>query len=147
MKSAVETRSWMPLRLSIAATLILLTIQGLTGNYVSIFGFTYPSGGVEQSISGFFKAVMNGGPYLILHAMVGIFILLLAVGVLVVSLLHSRIGVKIAAVLGLLFVISAGVGGYLFALSGFFAQGNTMEMGVSFIGAYAFYFITLWYTR
>ena len=40
-----------------------------------------------------------------------------------------------------------GLDGYLFVLSGFTAGGNTMQMGGASIGAYALYFVTLYYTK
>lgn len=139
-------KSWRPLRLSIVATLILLTLQGWTGDFVNVFVTTSPST-VQQSIGGFFSAVFGQGAFLAWHALEGILIILAAVGVLVVSLRYSRRNVKIGALLGLLTVLSAGLGGYYFVLSGFSGGGNTMQMGGSFLGAYAFYFITLWYTK
>lgn len=129
------------------ATLILLTLQGWTGDFVNVFVTTSPSTSVEQSVGGFFQAVVNGGLFVIWHGMEGFLILLSAIGVLVVSLRYPRRSVKIAALLGLITVVSAGLGGYLFVLSGFNAAGSTMQMGGSFIGAYAFYFIALWYTK
>jgi len=44
-------------------------------------------------------------------------------------------------------VVSAIIGGVLFVLSGFSAGGNSAQMGGSFIGAYAFYFIELYYAK
>jgi hypothetical protein len=102
---------------------------------------------VSQSVGGFFQAVLNGGLFLIWHGMEGFLILLSAIGVLVVSLRYRRRSVKVGAALGLITVVVAGLGGYLFVLSGFSAGGNSMQMGGGFIGAYAFYFITLYYTK
>jgi len=65
----------------------------------------------------------------------------------VVSLRYHRRSVKIAAVLGLITVIIAGLGGYLFVLSGFSNGGNSMQMGGTFEFAFAFYFIALYYTK
>ncbi|MDA4114508.1 MAG: hypothetical protein OK474_10725, partial [Thaumarchaeota archaeon] len=79
---------------------------------------------------------------MIWHGMEGILILLSAIGVLVISLRHRRRSVKIAAGLGLFFVLSAALGGYLFVISGFMNGGNSAQMGGSFIGAYAFFFLT-----
>jgi heme A synthase len=147
LDSANETRSWRPLRISVAITLILLTIQGWTGDVVNIFVTTSPTPTVSQSLGGFFQAVVNGGPLLIWHGMEGILILLSAIGVLVISLRYRRRSAKIAAALGLFFVLSAALGGYLFVLSGLMNGGNSAQMGGSFIGAYAFFFLTLWYTK
>ena len=138
--------NWRPLRLSIVATLVLLSLQAWTGDFVNVFVTTAPSP-VQQSISGFFGAVSGAGPFLVWHAIEGILILLSAVGVLVVSLRYDRRSVKVGALLGLVSVVVAGLGGYLFVLSGFSDGGNSMQMGGSFIAAYALYFITLWYTK
>jgi hypothetical protein len=90
---------------------------------------------------------MNGGLLLIWHGIEGFLILLSAVGVLVVSLRYHMRSVKLGALIGLVAVVVAGLGGYLFVLSGFSAPGNTMQMGGASIGAYALYFITLYYTK
>jgi len=142
-----ETRSWRPLRLSIVVTLILLGIQAWTGDFVNVFVTTSPATNVSQSVGGFFSAVMDGGLFLIWHGMEGFLILFSAIGVLVVSLRYHRRSVKIAAVLGLITVIIAGLGGYLFVLSGFSNGGNSMQMGGTFEFAFAFYFIALYYTK
>ena len=123
-----------------------MSIQAWTGDFVNTFVTTSPSS-VQQSVSGFFGAVAGAGPFLIWHAVEGILILLSAVGVLMVSLGCDRRSVKIGALLGLISVIAAGLGGYLFVLSGFSDGGNSMQMGGSFTAAYALYFITLWYTK
>lgn len=129
------------------ATLILLTLQGWTGDSVNVFVTTSQATTPSQSVGGFFSAVMNGGLLLIWHGMEGFLILFSAIGVLVVSLRYRRRSVKIGAAIGLVSVIVAGLGGCLFVLSGFSAPGNTMQMGGASIGAYALYFITLYYTK
>jgi hypothetical protein len=50
-------------------------------------------------------------------------------------------------VVGLLSVLSAALGGYLFVMSGFANGGNSAQMGGSFIAAYASHFMTLYYTK
>ena len=55
--------------------------------------------------------------------------------------------IRICAILGLVYVVVAGVGGLLFVLSGFTNNGNSAQMGGSFIGAYAFYFMELYYAK
>ena len=147
MEGDQETRSWRPLRLSVVATLILLSLQLWTGDFVNVFVTTASATAPAQSVGGFFMAVVNGGIFLIWHGMEGFLILLSAIGVLVVSLRYHRRSVKIGALLGLITVVIAGLGGYLFVLSGFTAPGNSMQMGGAAIGAYAFYFITLYYTK
>lgn len=147
MGDAPEFRSWRPLRLSIVATLILLTLQGWTGDFVNVFVTTSQAATPSQSVGGFFSTMMNGGLLLIWHGLEGFLILFSAIGVLVVSMRYHRRSVKIGAAIGLIAVIVAGLGGYLFVLSGFSAPGSTMQMGGAAIGAYALYFITLYYTK
>lgn len=143
----LETRSWRPLRLSIVATVILLGIQGWTGDFVNVFVTTTPATNVNQSLGGFFQAVVNGGDFLIWHGMEGFLILLSAVGVFVVSLRYHRRSVKIGAILGLITVVISGLGGYFFVLSGFTNGGNSMQMGGTFEVAFAIYLVTLYYTK
>jgi len=50
----LEVRSWRPLRLSVVATVILLGIQGWTGDFVNVFVTTTPTTNVNQSVDGFF---------------------------------------------------------------------------------------------
>jgi hypothetical protein len=147
MQGVSETRDWRPLRLSAVATLILMGIQAWTGDFVNVFLTSAFSTTVGQSIGGFFEAVLGNGPFLLLHGMLGFLVLLSAIGVLAVSFRFHRRSVRIAAVLGLVFIIVAGLGGYLFVLSGFSAGGSSMQMGGAFLGAFAMYFILLYYTK
>jgi len=134
-----------PLRLSIVATLLLLTFQSWLGDFVNVFVTTSSTSAV--SFSDFTQALVNQGPALVVHALVGFLVFLSGVGVLVVSLRRGDRRVKITAALALLAVVSAGVGGILFVLSGFSAGGSSMQMGGSFVAAYALYFIALYYTK
>ncbi|MDA4118048.1 MAG: hypothetical protein OK455_06865 [Thaumarchaeota archaeon] len=142
-----STLNWRPLRLSAVATLILLSLQAWSGDFVNVFITTGSKAEVNQSVAGFFQAVTGNGVFVLWHGMEGLLILGSAIGVLVVSLRYDRRSVKIAAGLGLLFILIAGLGGYFFVLSGFSAGGSSMQMGGSFIGSYAMYFITLYYTK
>jgi len=140
-------RSWRPLRLSAVATLVLMSIQGWTGDFVNVFITSTLPTSVDQSFGGFFQAVVGDNVLLLWHGMQGFLVLLSAIGVLVVSLRYQRRSVKIASGLGLLFIVVAGLGGYLFVLSGFSAGGNSMQMGGAFLGAYAMYFLALYYSK
>ncbi len=80
------------------------------------------------------------------HGVEGFLILLSAFGVLILALRYHRRSVKVAAGLGLLFALIAGLAGD-FVLSGFSAGGSSMQMGGSYLGAYAIYFIALYYTK
>lgn len=143
----VAGENWHRLRLLIVGTLIALTVQGWFGDTVNIFLIPTSPATVEQSASGLFQAITNIGPVLLIHASIGILILALSSIVLAFSLRSKPRNVQIPAILGLIMVISAAIGGVLFVLSGFSNGGNSAQMGGSYIGAYAFYFIELYYTK
>ncbi len=63
------------------------------------------------------------------------------------SLKSKPRNVQIPDILGLVMVVSAIIDGTLFVLSGFSADGVSAQMGGSFICAYAFYFIELFYAK
>lgn len=88
---------------------------------------------VEQSASGALKAVVNVGPTLIVHAFLGIAILAFAAAVVAFSLRAKPRNVQVLAILGLVMVVSAIIGGILFVLSGFSNNGVSVQMGGSFI--------------
>jgi hypothetical protein len=134
-----------PLRLSIVATLLLLTLQGWFGDFVNVFVTTTPTASV--SYADITTAIFNQGAGLILHALIGFLIFFAGIGALVVAHRHKIRNVTIATALGLLAVLSAGIGGILFVTSGFSAGGSSMQMGGSYIAAYALYFIALYYTK
>jgi hypothetical protein len=102
---------------------------------------------VDASLGSILTAVVNVGPTLIIHAFIGLAILALALVVLTFSLKSKPRSVQIPSILGLIMVISAIIGGTLFVLSGFSNNGVSAQMGGSFIGAYAFYFIELYYAK
>jgi hypothetical protein len=137
LDSFSETRGWRPRRLSIVATLVLLGMQGWTGDFANGFLTSTYSTNVSQSIGGFFQAALDGGPALTVHGMLGFLILLSAIGILAVSVRYRRRSVKVGGALGLIVTIVAGLGGYLFVLSGFSPGGNSKQMGGAFLGAYA----------
>lgn len=149
MTEAVKTPNRIPfrrLRIIIVATLIALTVQGWTGDATNLFSM-FPSGSVEQSVNGIFNGVVTTGFFLVWHAFEGIAIFALSLVVLAFSLKAKPRSVRICAILGLVYVVVAGVGGILFVWSGFTNNGNSAQMGGSFIGAYAFYFMELYYAK
>jgi predicted metal-binding membrane protein len=149
MTEAVKTfnrTSWRRLRIIIVATLIALTVQGWTGDATNLFSM-FPSGSVEQSLNGIFNGVLTTGFFLVWHTFEGIAIFALSLVVLAFSIKAKPKSVRICAILGLVYVVVAGVGGLLFVLSGFTNNGNSAQMGGGFIGAYAFYFTELYYAK
>jgi hypothetical protein len=153
VQDAVEERpkTGRRFRILLVFVLVVLTIQGWFGDTVNIF--VAPSSGITPppfSLSGFLNALESlPTPFLPLyHAFEGIFLIVLAVAVFALSFTWSKSrGVRIASGLGLVMVVSAAIGGFLFVMSGFSNGGNSAQMGGSFIGAYAFYFIALYYSR
>lgn len=129
--------------------LIIISVQGWFGDFVNIF--VAPSTGITPppfSISGFLHTVQSYGFFLIYHTYEGILLVILGTITAVLAFKwSSKWSVRICAILGLGSLASAGVGGLLFILSGFSYGGYSSDMGGSFIGAYAFYFLTLYYAK
>jgi hypothetical protein len=136
-------------RIFLVVILVILTVQGWFGDYVNIFvapatGTTPP----QFSLGGFFGAVQSLGFGLIWHTFEGIGLIALAAIAFALSFAWSRSrSVRIASGLGLLAIVSAAVGGFLFTMSGFSYGGGSAQMGGSFIGSYAMYFIALYYAK
>jgi hypothetical protein len=84
----------------------------------------------------------------IVHAVGGVLILLLTLGIVSVGFRKAQSrGVRLSSLLALISVLSAVAGGYLFVFSGFLANGNSAQMGGSFIAAYAMNFLVLYCSK
>jgi heme A synthase len=146
IKHTVTARKF---RILVVVTLVILTVQGWFGDTVNIF--YAPSSGITPppfTLGGFLQTVESLHFPLIWHAFEGITLVVLSVVVFALSFTWSNArSVRICAGLGLLMVVSAAIGGFLFVMSGFSNGGNSAQMGGSFIGAYAFYFMSLYYAR
>lgn len=82
------------------------------------------------------------------HAILGTVLGLLAIAILfIVFRFNSNIGIRVFGVLGFLAVLSAAYGGISFVLSGFQDNGGSAQMGGSFVGAYACYFLVLFFNK
>ena len=136
---------WRRLRILIVFTLVALAVQGWTGDAVNLFA--PPTGTVEQSLNGLLNEIVSTGFLPIWHAFEGLLILALSLLVLAFSIRSKPKSIRICAILGLVYVVVAGVGGILFVLSGGSNNGNSAQMGGSFIGAFAFYFMELYYAK
>lgn len=132
------------LRISIAAVLLLLTLQGWTGDFANLFA-VFPTGAVEPSLGAFWQAVVGSGVLVAYHAVEATLLITSSLAALVLSL-RVRVG-RLFTILGTLAIVSAAIGGVLFVLSGFQDNANSAQMGGSFIGAYAFYFLALYSTK
>ena len=137
-----------PLKLMTVLNLVLLTVQGWTGDTVNLFA-TFPPSAVN-GFAQFFSALLSAGPgpLALWHALEGLLVLLLAIGITVSAFRRSKSrNLRIVSLLALVSVASAAVGGYLFVFSGFLNNGNSAQMGGSFIGAYAMNFLLLYYSK
>lgn len=135
------------LKVLTAVNLIVLTVQAWTGDVVNLFA-VFPTGAVS-GMNGFFQSLVASGPgpLAIWHGVEGFLVLFLSIAIAALSFRSKARSVRAVSVLGLLAVISAALGGYLFVFSGYLNNGNSAQMGGSFLGAYAMYFLVLYYTK
>ncbi|MHB8568238.1 MAG: hypothetical protein ACYC7D_07340 [Nitrososphaerales archaeon] len=151
MKTTIDVvfRNAHRLRLLLVLILVVLTIQAWFGDTVNIF--VIPANGIgsaDYSLSAFFPTILSHGPLLLWHAFEGVILFLLSFVILAFSFIWSKKkSVRICAILATFFVISAALGGLLFVFSGFQSGPNSAQMGGSFIGSYAFYFMELYFTK
>ncbi len=144
METARQTHR---LRIFIAVVLTILGIQGWFGDTVNIF-VAPPGTNSTVAFSSFFDTVNHYGFFLIWHTYEGLLPLILSLVLIGFSFRWSKKrSVRITSILGALSIISAVIGGVSFILSGFNAGGSTAQMGGSFIGAFAFYFLELYFTK
>jgi len=135
------------LRIFIVITLIILTVQGWFGDTVNIF-IAPPGTNSTVPFSAIISTIENYGFFLVWHAFEGLLLVFLSIALVVASFRWSRArSVRILSLLGMLMIVSAAIGGLSFVLSGFNAGGSSAQMGGSFIGSYAFYFMEIYYTK
>ena len=134
------------LKISIVVLLILLSIQGWTGDYVNLFA-VFPSGPVKISFGGLIGALEGAGFMEVFHASLAVAILATSIFIVILSFRAKAKSLSVPSILGLAAVVSAVAGGLLFVFSGFTDNGYSAQMGGSFIGAYALFFVELYYTR
>lgn len=123
------------------AILATMTVQGFSGNWITIF-LVLP-GGPANLGNQFIQAMAGLAAY---HSGMGFAVGALSVLILVLAFLsRSSIYVRILAVLGLAITVSAAIGGYLFVQSGFADRWPLGQMMDSFVGAYAAYFLQFFF--
>jgi hypothetical protein len=139
------------LRGFLVATLVILAVQGWFGDFVTVFvapasGITAPPvtpGGLIHELQ-----ILPTPFFPLWHAFEGMALVILSITIAVLAFAWSRSrGVRAWALVGLVAVSSAALGGFLFLKSGFADGGSSMQMGGSFIVAFASYFLTLYYTK
>ena len=133
-----------PFRILLALTLILTTIQGAIGGPIAGGvggGFLIASSG---SFGAVVSAILGSSGLLIYHAFEGVLISILAIALAAFAFRYRRRSVRVFAVLSLVAVLIALMGGYLHV------GGNPAGiplMSEGYIGTYAFLFMTLYYTK
>ena len=123
------------------AILAIMTVQGFSGNWITIF-LVLP-GGPTNLGEQFLMAMAGLARY---HSVMGFAIGVLSIVIVVLAFLsRASIYVRILAVLGLLITFSAALGGYLFVTSGNSDRWPLGQMMDSFIGAFIAYFLQLFF--
>ena len=126
-----------------------MTAQGWTGDFVNLFAsFSVPAGPVSFSMGWLFQALSDSGIITVYHAFEGALLVALSIIILVLSFRYSGArSVRFASVMAMTAIVSAALGGLLFVFSGYTDNANSAQMGGSFIGAYAFYFLELYFLK
>lgn len=138
-------------RALVITILAVLSVQAWFGDTLNIF--LAPANGLPappQSAAGFVGELQKLSPpfFLVWHTVEGIVLLALALVIALLSFLWTRSrGARIWSLVGLFSVVSAGLGGYAFVMSGFSSGPSSAQMGGSFITAYASFFMTFYYTK
>ena len=145
-REQVEKQSSRGLMLSIGAVLALLTIQGLSGDFMNLF-VSFPFGAVSQSMGGMAQALEESGFITAYHGIAGALLVVLAVVALVYSFKYKATSVRVLSVLALLATVAAVAGGALFLLSGFSNNAYSALMGYGYVFTYALYFLVLYFAR
>jgi glucan phosphoethanolaminetransferase (alkaline phosphatase superfamily) len=136
-----------PLLVLVILVLIGLTIQAWLGDFVNLFA-VFPNGTVGHTLSSFFREVKAAGNMEVAHAILGALLLIFAIAILIVAFRGVvSTGARICAIIALIAILSAAYGGIAFVFSGFKDNGNSMQMAGSFIGAYASYFLVLYFNK
>jgi hypothetical protein len=135
----------------LVTTLVILAVQGWFGDFVTVF--VAPANGIQPPAltpgSLLRELQLLPTPFFPLwHAFEGLALVVLAITTVILAFRWSRSrGVRAWSVVGLIAVLSAALGGLIFVESGFAAGGSSMQMGGSFIWAFASYFLALYYTK
>jgi hypothetical protein len=140
MRQTFQQKSLKGLWISIIALLVLMTVQGFSGNWITIF-LRWP--GAPNLSDQFIQAMIGLSSY---HSFMGFAIGCVSVLALVFAFTsRSSIYVRILAVLGLVIMASAAMGGILYFSSGYRDRWSLGQMMDSFVGAYAAYFLQLFF--
>ncbi len=140
----MRTPQFRTTRVVIVLLLVFLAIQFELGMAINLapslpslpqFGFSIPL---------IIQALQKIGGVGLLHAGVGIFLLLLAIVNLILALSSGVRGVQIFGVLGFLSTLLEVYSGILFTMSGFTNDSNSHSMATNFLLSMIFFFLELY---
>jgi uncharacterized protein YybS (DUF2232 family) len=142
-----QARSWRPLQLMLAAVLVAVTLQVVLGEEVSFIA-NYPvtpvaNGSIGSLLSAMWSAA---GPSLIIHAFLGVLVVLIGIWTTVVALRYHKRSVTATAVLALVSLVIAILGGFIWASSDFANELGTTLMQNAALVAYVFLLLALYFT-
>ena len=134
------------LRAAVISVLILLVIQFEFGMAVNLsdlpslspFGFSFPTA---------LSALNQAGIIAVVHAVLGSVLTVLSLISLFMALASKIRTVQVFGALGFLSMALAVINGVLFTLSGFQNDNYSHGMATSFILAFSFYFIELYFLK
>ncbi len=136
------------LRILLVAVLIILTVQGWFGDTTNLFVTTGTAPSIQFSFGAILSSIDSYGIILIWHAWEGFLLLVLSILTIALSFAWAKKrSVRILSILACAFIVSAVYGGLSFVVSGFTDAGSSAQMGGSFLGAYAFYWMELYFTK
>jgi len=146
---AISPKNARSYRILLVLILVILSVQAWFGDFVNIF--VAPPTGVTPppfSLTGLLQGIESLGLPLIWHAFEGFSLVVIGLALAILSFVWScPKGAKISSFLGFIFIVVAALGGVLFVLSGFSDGGASMQMGGSFVGAFAMYFVALYFSK
>jgi hypothetical protein len=132
----------------LTVTLIAITLQVVFGFIVGGIA-NYPSTATSISSIGDLLSAMwsAAGPSIMLHAFWGVLVVLMGVGTTRIALRYHKRNVTATSALGLVSLVVALLGGFIFASSDFVSGGGILLMVGGVLGAYAFLFLALRFAR
>ena len=142
MNEKMQNISLKGLWISTIAILVIMSVQGLSGNWITFF-FVWPGGPGSQVGIAFVSAMAGLAQY---HAAMGFAIGAISILILILAFMYrATVYVRIFAVLGFLITASAVMGGILYVSTVFQDRWSLGQMADSFVGAYAAYLLQLFF--
>jgi hypothetical protein len=142
MNEKSQRISWRGLWISTLAILAVVSVQGLSGNWITFY-FVWPGGPQDGLGLAFARAMAGLAAY---HSVMGFIIGAIALVILILAFAsRSSIYVRILAVLGFLLTASAAMGGILYTTSVFQDRWSLGQMADSFVGVFVAYFLQLFF--